>query len=112
MGGGGAVMGMVALRGTPADYAEWEQAGAVGWNWDGRPAILQSRAMDETGYVQPTRAQIIATRGYNSRYHYNAIQAWRILPDGRVVNGDRPLGQGAFGPVGPVGGCGGEVLDV
>ena len=35
MGGGGSVMGMVALRGTPADYAEWEQAGAVGWNWDG-----------------------------------------------------------------------------
>ena len=35
MGGGGSVMGMVALRGTPADYAEWEQAGAVGWNWHG-----------------------------------------------------------------------------
>ncbi len=35
MGGGGSVMGMVALRGTPADYAEWAQAGAAGWDWDG-----------------------------------------------------------------------------
>jgi len=35
MGGGGSVMGMVALRGTPADYAEWSEAGAAGWDWDG-----------------------------------------------------------------------------
>src|SRR4051794_4709926 len=34
MGGGSSVMGMVALRGTPDDYAEWEQAGATGWGWD------------------------------------------------------------------------------
>jgi len=34
IGGGGSVMGMVALRGTPDDYAEWEAAGARGWGWD------------------------------------------------------------------------------
>ena len=34
IGGGSSVMGMVALRGTPDDYAEWEQLGAAGWNWD------------------------------------------------------------------------------
>jgi 5-(hydroxymethyl)furfural/furfural oxidase len=33
MGGGSSVMGMVALRGTPADYDEWEQLGAGGWSW-------------------------------------------------------------------------------
>lgn len=33
MGGGSSVMGMVALRGTPDDYAEWERAGAGGWGW-------------------------------------------------------------------------------
>lgn len=33
MGGGSSVMGMVALRGTPADYNEWEQSGASGWSW-------------------------------------------------------------------------------
>jgi 5-(hydroxymethyl)furfural/furfural oxidase len=35
MGGGSSVMGMVALRGTPDDYAEWEEAGAAGWGWEG-----------------------------------------------------------------------------
>ena len=34
MGGGGSVMGMVSLRGTPADYAQWVKAGAQGWSWD------------------------------------------------------------------------------
>jgi len=34
MGGGGSLMGMVSLRGTPADYADWVQAGATGWSWD------------------------------------------------------------------------------
>jgi 5-(hydroxymethyl)furfural/furfural oxidase len=34
MGGGSSVMGMVALRGTPDDYAEWVERGAAGWGWD------------------------------------------------------------------------------
>ncbi len=33
MGGGSSVMGMVAYRGTPEDYAEWEAHGAQGWGW-------------------------------------------------------------------------------
>jgi 5-(hydroxymethyl)furfural/furfural oxidase len=33
MGGGSSVMGMVALRGSPDDYAEWEALGASGWGW-------------------------------------------------------------------------------
>jgi 5-(hydroxymethyl)furfural/furfural oxidase len=33
MGGGSSVMGMVAYRGTPDDYAEWESSGAQGWGW-------------------------------------------------------------------------------
>ncbi len=35
MGGGSSVMGMVALRGTPDDYDEWERGGATGWGWNG-----------------------------------------------------------------------------
>jgi len=35
IGGGSSVMGMVALRGTPDDYDEWERMGAAGWGWDG-----------------------------------------------------------------------------
>ena len=34
MGGGSSVMGMVALRGTPDDYNEWEALGAAGWGWN------------------------------------------------------------------------------
>jgi 5-(hydroxymethyl)furfural/furfural oxidase len=34
IGGGGTVMGMVALRGTPADYDEWVEFGATGWSWN------------------------------------------------------------------------------
>ena len=60
------------------------------WIWDGKPAVLQSRCTDETGYVQPTLAQLIAIRGSNgpfgSIYHLNAIQSWGIAEDGSVTN--------------------------
>lgn len=54
--------------------------------WDGRPMLLQSRAMDETGYVQPTIEALRAVRGVNSIYHKNSIHTWRVKPDGEVEN--------------------------
>jgi len=57
-----------------------------GWEWNGDPAYLQSRAIDETGYVQPEMAALQAVRGVNSIYHNNAIQTWRINPTGEVEN--------------------------
>jgi sulfane dehydrogenase subunit SoxC len=56
------------------------------WHWDGRPAVIQSRAIDETGYVQPTLAELIAERGENFFYHNNAIWPWRISAEGEVSN--------------------------
>ncbi len=56
------------------------------WHWKRQEAILQSRCVDETGYVQPTRDALVAVRGTNSYYHYNAIQSWRISQDGEVSN--------------------------
>lgn len=56
------------------------------WTWSGEEAILQSRAIDESGYVQPTRAQLIAARGVNSLYHFNAIQSWKVDANGGVSN--------------------------
>jgi sulfane dehydrogenase subunit SoxC len=56
------------------------------WQWDGKPAVIQSRATDETGYVQPTLAELLAVRGDNSYYHNNAIWPWRIAADGEVSN--------------------------
>ncbi|SEB71018.1 sulfite dehydrogenase [Bradyrhizobium erythrophlei] len=56
------------------------------WHWDGTPAVIQSRAIDETGYVQPTLAELVAVRGLNSFYHNNAIWPWRIDANGEVTN--------------------------
>ena len=56
------------------------------WVWDGKPAIVQSRAMDETGYVQPSYKQLRAVRGSRSIYHNNAIQSWLVQENGEVKN--------------------------
>ena len=56
------------------------------WRWDGGPSVLMSRAVDETGAVQPTRAALIGTRGTAYRYHYNAIQSWSVAQAGAVSN--------------------------
>jgi sulfane dehydrogenase subunit SoxC len=58
------------------------------WRWDGKPATFASRATDETGYVQPTREELIAARGTNSGYHFNGIKLWKISADGTVSNAD------------------------
>ena len=58
----------------------------IDWIWDGKPAILQSRAIDETGHVQPTYGQLRAVRGTKSIYHNNAIQSWKVIESGEVSN--------------------------
>ena len=63
------------------------------WRWDGGPAVLQSRAFDEAGTMQPTRAEFVALRGQTSKpppvgafpsQHFNAITSWAIDPKGAV----------------------------
>src|SRR5581483_8391392 len=60
------------------------------WQWNGGEAVLQSRCIDETGYVQPSIAQLVAVRGLNgptgSVYHLNGIQSWKVAADGAVTN--------------------------
>jgi sulfane dehydrogenase subunit SoxC len=56
------------------------------WRWDGQQATLQSRCIDETGYVQPTIAELVEKRGLNSVYHLNGIQSWQVNSDGSVSN--------------------------
>jgi sulfane dehydrogenase subunit SoxC len=58
----------------------------IDWNWDGGPALLQSRVVDDTGYVQPAIRQLREVRGTRSIYHNNAIQTWRVAADGEVSN--------------------------
>jgi sulfane dehydrogenase subunit SoxC len=56
----------------------------MAWRWDGGPTILQSRATDETGFVQPTRAELIANRGTKAFYHFNGVTSWGIAENGEV----------------------------
>jgi sulfane dehydrogenase subunit SoxC len=56
------------------------------WRFDGQDTRIASRAIDETGYVQPTREALIAARGTNSVYHYNGIKFWHVRGDGTVTN--------------------------
>jgi len=58
----------------------------IDWQWDGAPALLQSRVIDETGYVQPTYRQLREVRGTRSIYHNNAIHTWRVDASGEVGN--------------------------
>jgi sulfane dehydrogenase subunit SoxC len=58
----------------------------MAWRWAGGPAVLKSRATDEAGAVQPTRDGLVADRGTQFLYHYNAIQAWSVAPSGEVKN--------------------------
>jgi len=65
------------------------------WHWNGGPAVLQSRAWDEAGNMQPTRAEFIALRGQTKSpakwpefpsHHYNAVASWAIDAKGEVRN--------------------------
>jgi sulfane dehydrogenase subunit SoxC len=56
------------------------------WRWNGGPAVLQSRAADETGYVQPARAEFIAKRGTKAYYHFNGVASWGVAESGEVNN--------------------------
>jgi sulfane dehydrogenase subunit SoxC len=59
---------------------------SIDWAWDGKPAIVQSRATDDTGQVQPTYRQLRAVRGSRSIYHNNAVQSWLVQESGEVKN--------------------------
>lgn len=58
----------------------------LGWKWDGGPTVLMSRAVDEAGRTQPTREAWLSRYGAGQRYHYNAIQGWRVDGQGRLAN--------------------------
>ncbi|MGD8321915.1 MAG: sulfite dehydrogenase [Gemmatimonadota bacterium] len=61
------------------------------WRWNGREAFLLSRAVDESGYVQPTYAQLVEARGAGTTYHANHLRAWRVASDGQVTYGQGAL---------------------
>ena len=72
----------LAKPGTPMALARFY----LDTNWNGKEMLLQSRAMDDTGYVQPTKSQLREVRGLNSIYHNNGIQTWHVGSKGDVEN--------------------------
>jgi sulfane dehydrogenase subunit SoxC len=59
---------------------------SLDWAWDGKPAIVQSRATDDTNYTQPDYRALRAVRGSRSIYHNHAIQSWLVQESGEVKN--------------------------
>jgi sulfane dehydrogenase subunit SoxC len=58
----------------------------IPWKWDGKETQLMARAVDSSGYTQPSREELTEARGMNSQYHYNGIKVWSIGADGSVKN--------------------------
>jgi sulfane dehydrogenase subunit SoxC len=63
------------------------------WRWDGQPAVLTSRAWDESGAAQPLRAEFVAARGEAKKVpnvlgfpnqHYNSLTSWGIDGKGEI----------------------------
>src|SRR5215472_12915775 len=88
---GGKSWGEAALQAPilPKAFTRFRMA----WRWNGGPAILQSRAWDEGGNVQPTREQFVALRGQTTKMpsvldfpsqHFNSITSWAVDNKGEV----------------------------
>ena len=56
----------------------------IPWQWSGEKSVLKSRATDETGYVQPERADLVMSRGNHGYFHYNAIVSWEVASNGSI----------------------------
>ena len=63
-----------------------DSGGHVEHQWNGEAMLLQSRAIDDTGYVQPNKSELRNIRGVNSIYHNNGIQTWHVKTSGEVEN--------------------------
>jgi sulfane dehydrogenase subunit SoxC len=89
---GGKSWGQAALQGAIQEKAFTRFV--MPWRWDGQPAVLQSRAWDEAGNVQPLRAEFVAARGQTTKpmttplafpnQHYNSITSWGVESNGEV----------------------------
>jgi sulfane dehydrogenase subunit SoxC len=58
----------------------------IPWQFSGAPAVLQSRATDNRGNVQPTRSAAMQRYSKAGFYHYNGIQSWQVSAQGDVKN--------------------------
>jgi sulfane dehydrogenase subunit SoxC len=90
---GGKSWATAALDGVPQDKAFTRFR--MPWRWNGGPAILQSKAIDDRGNEQPSRASFVAERGELAaapnvmafpNHHFNAVMSWGIDSHGEIAN--------------------------
>ena len=81
---GGQTWAEAAIQGHQLDRALTRFT--IPWEWNGGEAILQSRATDSRGNIQPTRSEVIASKGTLSFYHNPCIQSWQVDQAGEVKN--------------------------
>src|ERR1700761_6024967 len=89
---GGKSWGEAALQGQIHDKAFTRFV--MPWRWNGQPAVLQSRAYDDGGNVQPLRAEFVAMRGEAAKpvttplafpnQHYNSLTSWAVDSQGEI----------------------------
>jgi sulfane dehydrogenase subunit SoxC len=81
---GGATWAAASLQGEerPKSFVRFR----LPWEWTGKSALLQSRATDEKGRVQPTRKDWSARYAPDMRYHNNAMASWAVAADGKVTH--------------------------
>jgi sulfane dehydrogenase subunit SoxC len=91
---GGKSWAEAALDGpvTPKSFTRF----SMPWRWDGQPVVLTSRAYDDSGAVQPLRADFVAQRGETKQpvksalafpnNHYNSLTSWGIDSKGEIKN--------------------------
>src|SRR6185436_16663765 len=79
---GGATWAPAAISGPvlPKALTRFRMA----WRWDGAPLVLMSRAVDETGAIQPSRKALLDARGATYRYHFHGMQSWAVSAAGEV----------------------------
>ncbi len=68
----------------------------IPWRWDGSPAVLTSRAVDDGGNIQPLRADFVKVRGETlkpvtnpmgfANQHYNSLTCWGINAKGEIAH--------------------------
>jgi sulfane dehydrogenase subunit SoxC len=81
---GGSTWADATLTGEerPKSFVRFRRA----WEWNGQPAVLQSRAIDAKDQVQPTRKAWLAQYSRANAYHNNSIVSWAVAADGSVTN--------------------------
>jgi 5-(hydroxymethyl)furfural/furfural oxidase len=103
LGGGSSINGQMANRGAPADYDDWEERGATGWNWDSVLPYFKKieRDMDFEGPLHGKEGRIPVRRIFPDLWseHAKAIaevyteMGYAYLPDqnGEFVDGHFPI---------------------